>query len=457
MRVLTRGRSGRFVLIATLLGMVVALAIVLPSGDATGQVPAKAEVDAGVILMSTGPEAGDNWVRYYAEPTAPLDVDAYDAHQAIDISRRCNVSTDDSLLAISQGGGEHGIGLVSNGYGVKTNDRCTPSQGRIKVGKTLTFALGSLFSEDEASYEINRVEVDVESKYGADLGFSYSLDGDAGFGTVELSNSSRRNHDQGLADNNIASIEPESNFIEITFTPEGPLGLGGFLDESSDEFRSYSRLGQVAIEGGGDGTIPGGTLRTAFGVNQSLFDLVMINEFEAQDLDCGDVVGPTSESEGGVAAAITLGRGANLKEDPCTEVAYTFRIEADSVFLDADLASLDQENANMLVRIDWNSADPAIDPFNTPHREVNYFPNVDADDFDPVPACVRLLDEGTVIDPDPDPDDVYEHPIGPVGDPAKFDGEIVPWCLAGEKLVLLASGEWQQVQWYDGAGDPRWR
>jgi hypothetical protein len=88
MRVLTRGRSGRFVLIATLLGMVVALAIVLPPGDATGQVPAKAEVDAGLILMSTGPEAGDNWVRYYAEPIAPLDVDAYDAHQAIDISRR---------------------------------------------------------------------------------------------------------------------------------------------------------------------------------------------------------------------------------------------------------------------------------------------------------------------------------------------------------------------------------
>jgi hypothetical protein len=33
----------------------------------------------------------------------------------------------------------------------------------------------------------------------------------------------------------------------------------------------------------------------------------------------------------------------------------------------------------------------------------------------------------------------------------------VPWCLAGEKLVLLETGEWQQIQWYDGAGDPRWR
>ena len=457
MRVLTRGRSGRFVLIATLLGMVVALAIVLPPGDATGQVPAKAEVDAGLILMSTGPEAGDNWVRYYAEPTAPLDVDAYDAHQAIDISRRCNVSTDDSLLAISESGGERGIGLVSNGYGVKTNDRCTPSQGRIKADKSLTFALGSFFADSDGSYTINRVEVDVESKYGADLGYSYSFDGEAGFGTVDLVNTSRRNHDQGLSDNNIASIEPESNFTAITFMPDGPPGRDALLDESFGEYGSFSRAGQVAIEGGGDGTIPGGTLRTAFGVNQTLFDLVMVKEFEAQDLDCGDVVGPTSESEGGVASAIALGRGENLKEDLCTVVAYTFRIEADGVFLDADLASDGQENANMLVRIDWDPADPAIDPFSTPHREVNYFPNVDADDYDPVSACVSLLDEGTVIDPDPDPDDVYEHPIGPVGDPAKFDGEIVPWCLAGEKLVLSESGEWQQIQWYDGAGDPKWR
>jgi hypothetical protein len=137
-------------------------------------------------------------------------------------------------------------------------------------------------------------------------------------------------------------------------------------------------------------------------------------------------------------------------------VAYTFRIEGDSVLFDADLASDDQENANFLIRIDWDSADPIVDPFNTPHREINYFPNVDANDYDPVSACVRLVSEGTVIDPDPDPDDVYEHPTGPLSS-GKFDGEIVPWCLAGERLVLLETGEWQQIQWYDGAGDPRWR
>jgi hypothetical protein len=33
----------------------------------------------------------------------------------------------------------------------------------------------------------------------------------------------------------------------------------------------------------------------------------------------------------------------------------------------------------------------------------------------------------------------------------------VPWCLAGERLVLLDTDEWQQIQWYDGAGDPKFR
>ena len=437
MGVLTRGRSGRLVLLATALGMVVALAILIPSSGASGQGPTTIENDAGVILVSTGPEAGDNWIRYYAEPTAPLDVDAYDSHQAISVSRRCEVTTDGSLLSIAATGGTGVVGLVSNGYGVKTKNNCSTNQGRIEAGQSLTFGLGSSF---DASHEINLVEVDVEGKFNADLGYSYSLDGEGGSGTVSLPNTSDNGPDAGTGDNNIAAIEPATNFTTITFMPAG------------------SSSAEVAIEGGGDGIVPGGTLRTALGVNQTLFDLVTVKSFDAGDLDCGDVEGPTvTPDENGPAEEISLGRGENLKEDACVEVAYTFRIEGDSVLFDADLASDDQENANFLLRIDWDPADPAIDPFNTPHREINYFPSVDANDYDPVSACLSLIDEGTVIDPDPDPDDVYEHPIGPVGSPPKFDGEIVPWCLAGEKLVLLESGQWQQIQWYDGAGDPRWR
>ena len=74
------------------------------------------------------------------------------------------------------------------------------------------------------------------------------------------------------------------------------------------------------------------------------------------------------------------------------------------------------------------------------------------EDYVPVVKCVSLLVEGPDMNPDPDPNDEYEHPTVGEGDDA-----IVPWCLAGEKLVLLETGEWQQIQWYDGAGDPRWR
>ena len=433
---LTRGRSGRFVLLAMVLGLVVALAIIVPPGDASGQSPSIIEDDAGVILVSTGPAASDNWIRYYAEPTSPLDVSAYDAHQAINVSRRCEVTTDGSLLALSEGGGTRGIGWVSNGYGVKTKNNCATAEGRMEAGQSLTFALGSFFDD---SFQINLAEVDVEGKFNADLGYSYSLDGQGGSVTVSLPNTSDNGPDSGPGDNNIALIEPPTNFDTVTFMPAG------------------SASAAISIEGGGDGNVAGGTLRTDLQVNQSLFDLVTVRSFDAGDLFCGDVEGPTvMPDENGPAEEITLGRGENLKGDDCVEVAYTSRIEGDSVLFDADLASDVQENANFLIRIDWDPADPTVDPFDTPHREINYFPNVDANDYDPVSACLSLVSEGTIIDPDPDPDDVYEHPMGPL-DSGKFAGEIVPWCLAGEKLVLLETGEWQQIQWYDGAGDPRWR
>jgi hypothetical protein len=440
MGVFVRGRSGRFVLLATALGLAIALAIAFPPTNASGQAPATVEHDAGVLLLSTGAAAGDNWVRYYADPTSPLDVDSYDVHQTISVSRRCEVTTDGSLLAIAEEGGTRGIGIVSNGYGVRTKNNCSTGGGRIGAGQSLTFSLGSSF---DASHEVNLAEVDVEAKFNADLGYSYSLDGEGGSGTAPLPNTSDNGPDAGVGDNNIAVIEPATNFTAITFMPAG------------------SSSGEVAIEGGGDGVVPGGTLRTALGVNQTLFDLVTVKSFDAGDLDCGDVEGPTvTPDDNGPAEEISLGRGENLdKEDEeveCVEVAYTFRIEDDSVLFDADLVSDVQENANFLVRIDWEPGDPTIDPFNTPHREINYFPNVNANDYEQVSACLSLVSEGDVIDPDPDPDDVYEHPEGPL-DSGKFDGEIVPWCLAGERLVLLESGEWQQIQWYDGAGDPRWK
>lgn len=425
---LTRGRSGRFVLLAMVLGLVVALAIIVPPGDASGQSPSIIEDDAGVILVSTGPAASDNWIRYYAEPTSPLDVSAYDAHQAINVSRRCEVTTDGSLLALSEGGGTRGIGWVSNGYGVKTKNNCATAEGRMEAGQSLTFALGSFFDD---SFQINLAEVDVEGKFNADLGYSYSLDGQGGSVTVSLPNTSDNGPDSGPGDNNIALIEPPTNFDTVTFMPAG------------------SESAAIAIEGGGDGIVAGGTLRGDLGVNQTLFDLVTVETWDGE-LNCGDVVVETRDPEQeGPADEISLGRGLNLKSSECGLVPYTFQIEADAVLFDTNVEG--EDGANFLVRIDWDPADPEIDPFNTPHREIDFTVN-GVEDYVPVVKCVSLLVEGPDMNPDPDPNDVYEHPTVGEGDDA-----IVPWCLAGEKLVLLETGEWQQIQWYDGAGDPRWR
>jgi hypothetical protein len=33
----------------------------------------------------------------------------------------------------------------------------------------------------------------------------------------------------------------------------------------------------------------------------------------------------------------------------------------------------------------------------------------------------------------------------------------VPWCLISDHVDLVANGQVQQVQVYDGSGDPMWR
>ena len=433
MGVLTRGRRGRLVLLATVLGLVAALAVILPTPDASGQAPVTIEDDAGVILVSTGPGSGDNWIRYYADPVAPLNVDAYDVQQTINVSNKCGVTNPvGSLLAISETGGTGGIGLISNGYGVKTKNNCSTSQGRIGFGQSLTFELGSFFAHD---IEMVLGEVDVEGKFGADLGYT-AVGDNVHTATVDLPNTSDNGPDAGGGDNNIAVLDPQMNFRSITFEAVG------------------ENKAEVAIEGGGDAILAGepDSERTALGVNQSLFKLVSVREFDAGDLFCGDTVPATQTNEDGPAEDISLGRGQNLKGDPCVEVAYTFRIESDSVLFDVDLESDEQENANLLVRVDWEPVADSGFPFETPHRQINYFPDDPDSDFEPVVACESLEYDGDIADPLPHPEDVYEHP-----DDARFEGGVAPWCLAGEQLVLDESGQWQQIQWYDGAGDPRWR
>ena len=68
-----------------------------------------------------------------------------------------------------------------------------------------------------------------------------------------------------------------------------------------------------------------------------------------------------------------------------------------------------------------------------------------------------LDDNGDPIhadDPDLDPADpgVAVHPAD-----ARFENGLLPWCLIHEEIRLLPDGRIQQIQIYDGKGDPMWR
>jgi hypothetical protein len=427
----TQTNPGRALLVAVAALMIAGLVFLGPSGSATTTVTE----DAGVILLSTGPNAADNWVRYYEAPAGSggLDVKDFDAQQPIGLSR-CKVTTDGSILAIDQTGGNRGIGLVSNGLGTRDKNNCATGNGQVGASDSLSLELGSDFTDP--SFVIDLVEIDVEAKQNADL--EYGLDGvpDTLF---DLSNSASDNGpDSGTGDNEIAVITSEDGFRSITFSATG------------------NSKALVSIEGGGDGLLTGGTERGELGVNQSLFRVVTTKTWDGE-LNCGDPASAgdsTGPSSDGPAESGALVRGEDTKpEAPCELIPYTFQIEDDSVFFDyAD----NSEGNRFLVRIDWDPG--AYSPLTPPVRNVDYY-NDGVDDYVPGVACIGssdILGEGPSIDFD------YTHPVSTAADPiadtagSDFpDGTEVPVCLAGEKLVLTSAG-WQQIQWWDVTGDPRW-
>jgi hypothetical protein len=425
----TRRQFGRFGLIAAAAALLVSIIVLAPATDAADDLVIME--DAGVILVSTGPDSGSNWIRYYADPSTPFDVSAWDEHQDIVVDR-CGVSTTPSLLHIEPSPNVKGLGLVSNGLGVRTKNNCATGNGQVDVTQSLTFSLGSFFG---ATYAIDRVEVDVEGKQNAQL--SYTLNNDAGSGTKTINPASDNGADAGVGDNAIVVIDGDKTtentrkpFTSITFSPTG------------------NSKALISIEGGGDGNLPGedGSIRSDLDVNQTVFRVVTTRTFDGEFL-CGESRGPTSADEDGPALDGLVERGDNLKVDDCERIPYTFQIQDDSVYF--DYLDDGEQGARFLVRIDWDPADPIVDPLDPPDRLINYAPDVDPGAYVVGLACSSLVFDSDPSDPTPKIDDEYEHPV--VG------GEVVPWCIAGEQLTLTSSGEWQQIQWWDGIGDPRWR
>jgi hypothetical protein len=433
MNELTRGRSGRWLLMALALALLVALAIAIPITSASGDVVVggvNVELDGGVLLLSSGPSGSDVWVKYYEHPTVGMDPNTAtpDAEQAFEFSR-CTITgtIGDDLLSITgsmNGEDERDIALVSNGFGVKDKRNCSASQGEVNFGQMITFALGDYF---DSSYSIDVAEIDVEGKHGADLKW---LTDTGGSGGQEFPDTSDNGPDSGPADNVIAYIVYSDGFRSVTLWPDG------------------GSLESVAIEGGGDGAVDGveGDYRYDLDVNQTLFHLQSSKNFDG-NLACEEEVSASGEvSDGDAAETVTVTRLDNKGGDCDADdsIEYNLFIDGDGVTFDPNIG--DRVDTNFLVRIDWA---PYEDPFSPPHRQISL--SGDLSDLQDVVACESLV-QGTASNSadDPDPTDTITHPDG------------VLWCLAGQRQNLLsestwpsAETPWQQIQWYHGGIDPR--
>ena len=413
MAVLTRRPYGRVGLLTLAAALLVATLVLIPAIDAAGETTVEAE--AGIILLSTGTDAGDNWIRYYDEDDlASFNVDSFTDEQAISLSK-CKIITDNSILQISSAGGnQFGHGLVSNGIGVRTKNNCATGNGQVDIDQSLTFTLNVANSNFESTYAIDLAEIDIEGKQNADL--TYRLDGGVEQ-MVILNSSSDNGPDSGTGDNTLVPITPAGPFLSVTFAPAG----------SDKEL--------ISVEGGGDGPLAGGSERTELGVNQTLFRLVDTQTYDG-DLLCDGPREPTSIAADGPALDGSVERLDDLKGDGnCTEdaVPYTFQIESDSVYFDY----LDGgEGAQFIVRIDWDPSDPIVNPIAPPVRQIDYTDDGIENYVDGV-ACLSVSGG------------VYVHP--PDG-----SGGVIPWCLIDHDISLTPDG-WQQVQWWHGQGDPRWK
>lgn len=414
--------------------MIIALAVLARPDSASGSGHLEVEMEAGVLLLSTGPDAADNWVEYYPNAVLPepgdpdADLGSPEGPKQLLLSdNRCNIALTGSLLDLEPGGGNGDAAIVDNGIGVKTKGNCSAAQGRIGPGQSITLSLGSKWDDDPAM-SFKTIEVDAEGKFNAELG--WELD-DGRVGSEPLSSGSDNGSDSGADDNDIATIGDQTTtpFNTITFTASG-------LQDNSE----------VSIEGGGDGTVVGGTLRPAFATNKSLFQLVRFVKYDGE-LGCDEenntatAVGDDGEEgeDDDPADRVLVTRLANKSGGACVVVPYQLVIDdvSGSVLFEPLLLG-DQADAQFLVRVDWA---PYADPFSPPHRRISL--SGDPADYTDVVACSGLVEGPSPEDPRPDNDDDIEHPPG------------VLWCMAGDRQDLQPDGLWQQIQWYHGGGDPR--
>jgi hypothetical protein len=408
MGILTRGGfRRRLILLAAALALAIASVIILPTGQS--RAAEVVEEGAGVLLLGVDSE-GQSAVRYYpdADPGSGV-LGNSTAQQLINVSNKCAVSTDGSLLVLSESGGTRGIGEVSNGLGVRTKNNCSTAQGRLDQSQSLTFTLGgsSALPEDVL---IKSAEVDVEGKFDADLAFTAFFEGGSETGTIGLPNTSDNGPDSGVGDNNLVTIAPSNYFTAIALYPDG---------------------GQVSIEGGGDGTVSGGALRSALGTNATLFELVTVTEYDGI-IACGETTDEVGD--GTMTALATLTRGddnvlGKAGGGECdVEIGYNLSSSVAGSVQTISFEFEEDELPSWFGSFTWAPETAVV----------------------PVPA--------TQVDVDGDGPGGYadlEWCAGVSGGiPILPSGE--SWCMVEQQSVLLGGGMMQVTQEVYGLTDPNW-
>lgn len=433
-------------------------------------------VPAGTLVMGTDP-GGTLRVTWYDSEGAPVDVDGSPATVQIDLQKRdkCLVDTEQlatllTIEGVSDDQGAFDVGLVSNGLGSRESNNCSSSNGRLDDGQSFRLSLGSLFAE--SGIVIDRALLDIEGKFSSLLSFTATdAAGDEVFSEAAhvLSSDSDNGADAGADDNVdvlVGVAGPADDFDTLTISP------------TSDDGR-----GEIALEGGGDYSVPS-EHRTTFWLTQENpfeYDL-LCGDDESEDF--GDVITPEGELADDYPLQATIVRYDDYVPgsgpiNGCQPIGADLSDDDLGVLLRKTTASADGTEQNPQVRIEllW------IVRADSPTIEADLARDIDLDGdgtafgFEPATTCISYTpepapeptDPSTFSPLDPDNDGVdgfidIDHP-GTVVHPtdSRFTGGILPWCLVLDErtpTVITVAGEAIPViiqrQVWDGEGDPRW-
>ena len=392
---------------------------------------------AAVFTSSVSPAAGEGPVQQIEEigvlrlhlagsggtiAFTPEGATTPTATQNITATGKCAASTTGPLATLTTVGGTQGMGLVTNGLGVRQKNTCSTAEGRIGAAERLTLALGPSFDDDVF---VADAELDIEGKFNASLGVS--LDGAPTVGRTLVS-ASDNGPDSGVGDNDRVVLSATQSGLE--------------------PFRSMTLSaspGELSLEGGGDGTYAQyqssgrvGPIGTALGTADSVFRLMRVHDF-ADDLSCEET--RDAAVIGGSATSATVTRLANDGGQACEDIGVTLEILNEGVLLDKGTTGINTgtpQAVNAMVEIVW-TAQPAEVPL--PAREINFDP-ADPNGWETVQWCDSW-------------DPASQTAVHPAD--ARFPSGVLPWCLVDDSVVLQDDGTVVQVQHYHGDGDPMWR